>query len=418
MIAFLIGAGLLVAGALMFVLPPLLRTRNQAGVATHDETNIGIYRDQLRELDADLQSGALSRERYDEARSEIERRLLAESGGQVDVAASLTTLPRSRSTAIAIALIVPVLAAGIYLIAGNPGGLSPERSVRPAMPDAQQFTAMVDKLALRLKEKPEDAEGWTMLGRSYVVLGRFAEAAKAFETAVARAPDDASMRASLLADQAEALSMANNGQILGEPEKIVQRAYAIDPQNVKVLALAGTVAFEKKDFVKAAALWEQMLPRVAPDSNEARTIQASIAEARAQLKSTGNIAPAKTVDANTATGGKAAQVSGVVTLAPELAKRITAGDTVFIFARAVEGPRIPLAILRKTAAELPLKFVLDDTQAMTPNMRLSSVKSVVIGARVSKSGNATPQAGDLEGVSAPVTVGASGINLIINKIIP
>lgn len=415
MIVFWAVAGMLAAGALLFVLPPLLRTRRAAQAASHDEVNVSIYRDQLRELDTDLQSGVLSRERYDEARGDIERRLLAESADAQINAAAAPLIPRSRSTVIAVALMVPALAVGLYLIVGNPEGLSPERTTanKPDMPDAQQFAAMVEKLALRLKDKPDDTEGWVMLGRSYTVLGRSADAAKAYETAVSRAPDNAS----LLADYAEAMSMAGNGQLQGEPEKIVQRAYAIDPKNVKVLALMGTVAFEKKDYAKAAALWEQMLPLVAPDSGEARTIQASIAEARAQAKGAGAALPAAAAE-QPKTDSAIAQVSGVVQLAPELAKRIAPGDTVFIFARAAEGPRMPLAVLRKPAAELPLKFVLDDTLAMAPNMRLSSVKSVVVGARVSKAGNATPQSGDLEGATAPLAVGAKDITLVIDKVVP
>jgi len=392
------------------VLPPLLRKRGgeagSPGVA-RGALNISIYRDQLRELDADLAAGNISRERYDEAKRDIERRLIEESGDALS-AANTRAAPHSHRAAILTGLLVPLFAVALYVVVGNPDGLSPEKRA----PDkreitAQQITDMVDKLAARLKEKPEDTEGWVMLGRSYSVLGRHADAVKAYETAVQRMPENAQ----LLADYAGAMAMAQGGQLLGEPEKIIARALTIGPDNPKVLAIAGTAAFEKKDYASAIAMWEKLQTLVPPDSEYARSLSAGIAEARARAKEAGAPAPSVAAAANE---GIPSQVSGVVQLAPALAARVAPGDTVFIFARAAEGSRMPLAILKKRASDLPAMFLLDDSLAMSPAAKLSGAAQVIVGARISKSGGAMPKSGDLEGYSAPLKVGASGVAVLID----
>ncbi len=407
MTLFWIIAGLLAAGALLFVLPPLLRKRDADASVSRNALNVSIYRDQLRELDADLVSGNISRERYDEAKRDIERRLIEESAEPATGAA--TAAPRSRRMAIVTGLLMPLFAIGLYVVTGNPDGLSPEkRALSKHDVSAQQIEGMVDKLAARLKERPEDTEGWVMLGRSYTVLGRHAEAVKAYETAVGRMPENAQ----LLADYAGALAMAQGGKLQGEPEKIIERALKIDPDQPKVLAIAGTMAFEKNDFAGAIALWEKLQKHVPPDSEYARSLASGIAEARTRAKESGKHVPAAAAPVDAAAAQ--ASVSGTVQLAPALAAKVAPGDTVFIFARAADGPRIPLAILKKRAGELPIKFVLDDSLAMSPAMKLSGVKQALIGARISKSGDAKPQPGDLEGYVGPLSVGARDVTLTID----
>lgn len=412
MTLFWIIAGLLAAVALLFLLPPLLRKRGgEAGTSnvTRGALNVSIYRDQLRELDGDLASGTISRERYDEAKRDIERRLIEESGEPP--AGAPQAAPRSRRMAIAVGLMVPLFAAGLYVVVGNPDGLSPEkRTAGKHDITPQQIAGMVDKLAARLKEKPEDGEGWMMLGRSYAVLGRFAEAAGAYENAARRMPGNAQ----ILADQADALAMAQGGKLQGEPEKLIERALGIDPDNVKAIALAGTVAFDKKDYAGAAMLWEKILKIAPADSEFARSVSASITEARTRAGESG--APVQPAT-GAKTGVKTAQsanVSGTVQLAPALAAKVAPDDTLFIFARAAEGPRIPLAILKKRAGELPVKFVLDDTLAMSPAAKISGASQVIVGARVSKSGDAKPRSGDLEGYSAALKVGVGDVKIIID----
>ncbi len=412
-----VGLGvLLLAGALLFVVPPLLRREPRPG-ATRDAVNVAVYRDQLRELEADLHSGVLGADQHEKARREIEARLLADVGG--DALAKFP--PRSRAAALAFGLLVPACALAVYIAVGNPRALAPEARQDLARHgvNPEQFEALVARLAARLKENPEDAEGWAMLARSYAVLGRFSEAAGAYAEAAARDPHDAQ----LLTDWADALAMAQGRTLEGEPERILARALAIEPLNVKALMLAGTAAFNRKDYRGAVRLWERILGAVPSDSEVADRVRASVAEARA-LGSLPQATASKTQSKTQATASKkdagvaatknAGRVTGVVRISPDLAAKVGPGDTVFIFARAEEGPRMPLAILRKQGRDLPIEFALDDSMAMSSSAKLSDHPRVVIGARVSKTANASPQPGDLQGLSAPVKTGAGRVNVTIN----
>ncbi|HET7765781.1 MAG TPA: c-type cytochrome biogenesis protein CcmI [Burkholderiales bacterium] len=408
MTLFVVLGVVFVAGALLFLVPPLAR-RAVRPAESRDAVNAAVYRDQLRELEADLKSGTLAPDQRDKVRAEIEARLAADLGkGEARAESSAG----GHGVALALGLAVPVCALAVYLSVGNPRALSPESEAgtAPHGMTAQQFETMVGRLAERMKQNPEDVEGWMMLGRSYAVLGRFPESSAAYAQAVARAPNDAQ----LLADYADSLAMAQGRTLQGEPEKLLKRALAADPNNVKALVLAGTAAFDRNDKASAVRLWERALVVLPAESEMAQRVRASIVEAGGATETARAARPAPSPGAAPA----AARVSGVVTLHPKLAGKVGPDDTVFIFARAAEGPRMPLAILRKQGRDLPVKFTLDDSMAMAPQMRLSAFPKVVIGARVSKSANATPQSGDLQGQSAPVKVGARGIAVLIDTQVP
>ena len=403
MTAFWVIAVLLAAGALAFVLPPLLGRRRTAPAPANDATNVAVYRDQLRELEADLAAGTLARDQYDEARRELEARLLDDVRGSGTGARAAKP---GRLAAVAAGFAIPLVAILLYFAVGTPNALLPQ----PAGGNGhaitrQQIESMVDRLAARMTENPDDATGWVMLGRSYAVLDRYPEAVSAYANAVRRSPPDAQ----LLADYADALAMAQGRRLQGEPERIIAQALNVDPKNVKALALAGTVAFEKKDFRGAIAHWRKILEVVPPDSDMADSIRDSIADAE---KLSGGAAKARTVPKPAAAAAPGA-VSGMVQLAPALAPKVAPADTVFVFARPADGPRMPLAVIRKQVRELPAAFTLDDTMAMATGMKLSDHPRVVVGARISKSGSATPQPGDLEGLSAPVKVGDTGVTVVI-----
>jgi cytochrome c-type biogenesis protein CcmH len=402
--AFVVLGAVLIAGALLFVVPPLLRRGLRTG-ETRDAVNVAVYRDQLRELEADLRAGTLAPDQHEKARGDIEARLLADVGKGDALAHPQRP---TRAAALALGLAVPICALAVYVAVGNPRALLPQSAegANAHGVSAQQFEAMVSRLAARLKENPEDPEGWMMLGRSYAVLGRFGEASEAYAKAAARTPGDAQ----LLADYADALAMAQGRTLQGEPEKILLRALAVDPNNVKALLLAGTAAFNRNDGASAVRHWERVLGLLPAESDMVQRVQASIAQARSLGRSPG----AKTQIAKPAQAPGGGRVSGVVTLAPELAGKVAPGDTVFIFARAAEGPRMPLAILRRRGSDLPVQFSLDDSMAMAPQMKLSAFPRVVIGARVSKSANASPQPGDLQGSSAPISVGARSVSVVID----
>lgn len=422
MTLFLICAALLTAAALMFVLPALLRTDTgsaQVRVA-HDELNLAVLRDQSRELDADLAAGTIDAAAYRDAHHELKRRVAED----VQPVAAAAAAPRQRGVAIAIALALPLLAAALYYQAGGPAGLAPEQAVDAGQQQGQghevtasQMAAMVDGLAERLKREPEDAEGWSMLARSYSAMNRFSESAEAYGKLVKLVPPDADM----LADYADALAMAQDKSLQGEPERLVARALQADPRNVKALALSGSAAFERGDYAQAVVQWQKILPLVPADSDIARSTNASMDEARQRAREAGQplaalapaAAPGAAVTAAAAVA-PAAALTGTVELDPALRSKVDDNDTVFVFARAVQGPGFPLAVVRTQVKNLPFRFALDDSMSMTPEAKLSAYAQVVVGARISKTANATPGAGDLEGMSGALGPGAQGIKVRID----
>lgn len=388
MILFWVIGAALAAGVLALLLRPLL-AKGAEGPVSRTAANVSIYRDQLRELEADLAAGTLTQPDYERARTEIEARLLED----VRVPDSPVRRPAGRWAALMVGAAVPILAVILYVAIGNPAAVQGD----PNAVSAAQIEDMVARLAARLRENPEDAEGWKMLGRSYAVLGRFNEAADAYAKAAVRTPRDAQ----LLVDFADVLAMARGQRLEGEPEKLILRALDLDPDNLKGLALAGTAAFARRDFVGAAAYWERMLPHVPPESEDARAIRENVAEAR------------KLAGAAKELSG----ITGTVSLSPALKGRAAPDDTVFVFARAVEGPPMPLAVARTRVRDLPYSFQLDDSMAMTPAAKLSSFPQVIVAARISKSGTAGAQPGDLQGASAPVANDARTVAVVIDSVI-
>ena len=393
-------AGLLAAAVVALMVRPLLRGRVEGGVSS-DALNASLYAEQLAELEAELRAGTVTQRDFERASRELKARLVDDVGG-AQVPRSTT---QSRLTAFAVGVAVPACAIGIYLLVGSPQLLRPP----PAADAAQEFTpheieAMVERLAERMKTDSANVEGWMLLARSYTAFGRFKEAAEAYSSAVKLRPGDAQ----LLADYADALGMALGRSLQGEPEKLVARALEIDPRNLKALALAGTVSFERKDYKAAAGYWERMLPLVPPDSDDARSIRGNVEEARAHDQGAPPVAAA---------APRGGALRGEVKLAPAIAAQAAPTDTVFIFARSVRGPAIPLAVLRKQVRELPAQFALDDSMAMAPGTSLSGSPQVIVGARVSKSGNPAAQPGDLQGLSAPVANDASGVTVLIDTVV-
>jgi len=433
-ITFVILAALMVAAALAWVLVPLLRGHHRAGVV-REASNVAILRDQLAELDADLASGTLAAEQYEPARRELEQRVLDEAKAPAVNAGEIA--PRAGAwTAAILGGTIPIVTVVLYLVLGGPQGLAPGAAPAAATGaehdlSPQQVDAMVDKLVARLEREPDNAEGWVVLARTYYSQNRFPEASKAFARAVALIPDNAD----LLADYADALGATQGNTLAGKPMELVERALKVDPTHWKALALAGTAAFDRKDYRTAVELWERLKLTVPPNSPIAGSIDNSIAEARAlggmKPAAPASVAAAPALPPSAAAGAKppapaaaavpalpGAAVAGTVKLSPALSAQVTPNDVVFIFARAAQGPRMPLAILRKQVKDLPAAFSLDDSMAMTPEMKLSNFPSIVVGARISKSGNAVPQSGDYEGLSSPVTAGASGVSVVIDRTLP
>ncbi|MBC7404842.1 MAG: c-type cytochrome biogenesis protein CcmI, partial [Cytophaga sp.] len=369
MSVFFIVAALLTAGALMFVLPPLLR--KDIDLSQHvlrDEINLAVLRDQMRELDADLAASTINPDAYQSAKLELERRVAED----VQAAAAIESIQSDKPwTAVVVGAGVPILAIALYFLLGSPGVFDPTKAAGTQgsanQVTEEQIIAMVAGLEQSLKSKPDDAQGWNMLARSYHTMGKYREAAVAYANVVRLIPDNAD----LLADYADALAMAQNRSLLGQPEKIIAQALIVDPKNVKALALAGSAAFDKRDFQTAVTQWKKILLLVPPDSETARSTMSSIAEAQRLAGEPGTIPTPATVAPNapstaaqttaaqttatqttatqtTATQTTATQttdmvkVEGSVEIDAAVRAKVADTDAVFIFARAAEGPKFPL----------------------------------------------------------------------------
>jgi cytochrome c-type biogenesis protein CcmH len=407
MTVFVIIAVVMAVVAVLWVLPPLLWRRTASEGVARAASNLAIYRDQLAELDSDLRIGTLSPAQYAQAKLEIERSVLDEA--RVEGTPAPRASRGGRWTAAVLAATIPLCAALLYWQFGSPDALLQRASVARGEHELtpQQIEAMVAKLAARLEQNPDDANGWVMLARSYAAMQRLPEAVAAYAKATALVKDDAN----LLADYADALATITGRNLEGRPLELVNQALKLDPNQWKALALAGTAAFDRKDYKAAVAHWEKLAQQLPPGSEFGKSMTANIAEAR-QL---GGIKAGALPGPQPAT---TASVRGTVSLSPALAGKVDPADTVFIFTRAAEGPRQPLAVVRRQAKDLPAGFTLDDSQAMSPQMKLSNFREVVVGALISKKGSAMPQSGDLQGISQKVKVGSGEIVVVIDQVVP
>lgn len=414
MITFFVVAGVMLVSALLFVVLPLIGKRLRFGEVSHGQTNLSIYRDQLRELENDLVNGTLDRAQYETAKLEIERRALDESD-EGDAPVNNAEGPRWTLASV-IAVLIPLVTISTYLALGSPVALDQAKIAEQSQAGAhdlspQRLAQMIDSVNQRLRSNPDDVEGWMMLAKTTQAVGRYQEAVQAYRELVRRVPPDAQ----LLADFADTLAMANGRTLEGEPQALIEQALKVDPKNVKALALGGTVAYQKQEFAKAAQLWKRVLEVVPPEAEFAQRIRESVldAESKAGIKSV----PAASNPTSGSPVAADAKLRGRVELDSAVAKSVAPGDTVFVFARAANGPKMPLAIVRLTAKDLPTAFELTEAMAMAPGMSISKFPELVVGARLSKSGNATPQTGDWESELVPVRVGADKISLVISRFV-
>ncbi|MGH8620347.1 MAG: c-type cytochrome biogenesis protein CcmI [Burkholderiales bacterium] len=406
MTAFWLIAGLLTLLALAALLIPLLRAPRADPVAGID---LDVLRDQKRELDADVVAGTLSADGAQAALQELQAEALAQAD-KVPVAAP-TSPPRRWPWIAALAVALPAGALFVYLLTGTPEALLMD-AARPGGAGHSMDEAGLRKgiatIKARLAAQPQDAEGWIMLGRSHMLLKEHAEGAAAYARASALLPREPA----LMADWAEAIALSRNFKLAGEPEQLALRALAIDPDQPKALAIAASAAGERGDPKIAAAYWRRLVALFPAGSAEGQQIEALAAKLEAEAKPGGaakRAAPAKTA---------AETIRGRVSLAPALAAKVGPTDTLFIVARSDDGTPMPLAVIRGTARELPRDFMLDDSLAMSPARKLSQATGVRLEARVSKSGDARAQPGDLRGTSVTVKPGARGVKLVIDQVVP
>lgn len=418
MLIFWLAAGLLLLLALAFAIVPLLRVRTSESISRR-EANLAVLRTQREELERDVAFGTLPAAAREEALEELVTRAGEDLAGLEETAGS--TAKRPWKSIAVLATLLPACAIALYLTLGNPAAIDLAKfAVAPDMND-KQIEAMVASLGEKVKARPDDKQGWALYARSLNAMGRWNEAAAAYAHLAALAPDDANV----LADWADSLAMAQGRNLSGKPYALVRRALEIDPANSKALALAGTGALNEGDFANALKHWQALAALVPPGGSEAQQVAAVIAEVRERAAGAGKpmggpppVAAKSPAAAAPVAAAAGTSVAGTVTITPELASKVAITDTLFVFARAENGSRMPLAVLRVSAKELPKTFMLDDSMAMAPTARISSAATVRIEARVSKSGGAAPQPGDLVGTSAAVKPGAKGLQIVIDKVLP
>ncbi len=422
--------GLCVAG---YVVWPLLRGpaapgRDAPGVERSSAAvGLQVLRERRRELEAALAHLPADAPERRDAMAELAAQAAIElpADGDRAAAAGGAATGSKWGFAVLLAAVVVVPAFALYLMSGAP------ESVLPGASDARQPASLESAAAglrERLQREPDRVEGWQLLGRTELALGRFAEAAEALERAAALAPGDAQVKA----DLADAIAQSRGGDLEGRPIELIRQALAIDPSNRKGLALSGAWEYSRRNFPAAIAQWEKLLALLPPDSPEAGQIGGFVANLKAGrapgAPAAGANPPAPSASptppapsAGAAAPAAGPSVSGSVLAAPALADRIRPTDTVFIAARTLDdagkptGP--PVAVLRARAAELPLAFRLDDSMAMSPAAKLSGASRVAIVARISRSGQASAQPGDLQGASSAVAPGATGVRVLIDRVV-
>lgn len=410
MTLFFILAALLVVLCLAFLLAGLFKTNNHS--LDQEAVNITLARERRATLDAALADGSIEQSSYDYERTQLEYDLAA------DLQPDIKKQPNKKGhigAAILVTVFIPVAAGALYLRIGNPAAITQDRSIAigstqsgesaQSGSQAPALAELLPKLEERLTASPDDVEGWRLLGRSYLSVNEFTKAKNAFEKAVELDANDVPT----LAQLAESMAMIRNGDLAGEPTSILERANAMDASNEHTLWLLAIARQQAGDHDAALAGFDQ-LAAIAADSPEAlatieqmrsRSVkEMAIGAGNSSNTSTNNISNANTENSATDSSTKnseanvGASLMVNVDLTPQVMAAVDADHAVFVYAKATQGPPMPLAVSRHTVGELPLSITLDDSMAMIPTMKLSSFPNVTIGARISLSGNPVAQSGD------------------------
>ena len=399
---FLLIVSVLILSAFLLILPPLWR-KQAVQDADLDQRNILIAQHRLAELKENRRAGGISQAQYEEQLADLEQAL----SDDLDIKSHVSsTQSQGKWVVYVLVMGVPLLAGALYFSLGNYQAIShsAEMAVDPDTLKLAEINKMVEGLAEKMKNNPDDAQGWLMLGRSYKYQQQYPKAVDAFANAYRLLGD----QAEVMLLYADALAYASDKNLAGKPTELVFKALALEPDNMNALWLGGMAKAQQDDPVAAIKLWKKLAALLPPGSDSQQEIQGlltkieseqSQATAQPEAKQQADI-PVVVIDV-------------LVSLAPELQKSVSPGDTVFIYAQALSGPKMPLAIVRKQVSDLPLTVSLNDTMAMMPNMKLSNFPNVKLLARISKSGNAISQPGDLIGVIDQVTLADKGKHTIV-----
>ena len=433
-LTFVVLTLLLVVAVLALLVWSLWRRPAAAPVDVHEQANAQVYRDQSADLARELSLGHMSEAEHAQALEELKWRLRDDSLSSPGVVTAGAT-DKPRKTVLALCLMLPVCAVLLYGSLGTPLGLDPAALARSAPDEGPNATVtpekiaqMVGQLERRLQDEPNNVDAWVMLARLQRSQEKFAASDKSFAKALSLTPDD-----DLAIERAEVLAQIQGGDFSGEPWAVINRVLKANPNQNNALLLAGSASFAEGRFAQAIQYWERVRASLPPQSEDLNALDSALAQARERLapgrasaqlpdlgRASAQLPPAVSTSAQPPSAASAvpARISGRVSLAPELAAQTSPGDTVFIYATPAQGGRMPLAIVRTTVAALPFDFVLDDSQAMGPQTKLSSAGEVVLKARISKTGQAMPQPGEFGVSIGPIKNQTNQVSLVIRGPMP
>ena len=403
--AFWLSILAMLGAALFVVLRPLFRRSTERNVDAN-AAKVDVYRNRLEEMEAEVASGVMSGADAEAAHTELARALVQETDTVSDAVVDRQDhKPHHWWLAGVIAVLVPFIAVSLYLWLGTPDLINSRAPVHGGgagdVAHTASIEAMVKRLAGRLEQNPDDPEGWMMLVNSYMTLGRHADALKAIERLYQITGD----QPLVLVRYADILATVKGGDLSGQPSELIQKALKLDPENAMGLWLAGMAAAQSGDPGFAIDYWQRLLPLIATDQASQKEVSDLIAQARGQMGAgaeTPLSEPRPVTGAIDAVEAVKGTLAVRVEVAPGLNHELKPDDALFIVAKGVNGPPMPVAVIRKTAADLPLEITMDDNNSMMPSMKLTAFAQLELSARISQSGNALPQSGDL--VSSPVIV--------------
>jgi len=392
MTSFLIPAFLLLVLVLVLLLRPFIFPP-KVEATSRRQMNAAIYREELDKLELERALGSINGADYEIAHAEMRQRLFQDTNEEDD----RSVMGSSKMTVIGLCLFVTVLSAGFYFSLGDATRIAEKNTQQPMTQDGVE--KMVAQFAAKMEQDPTNLQGWVMLARSYRILGRNAEAAKAYE----RAGNFIDSDPQLLADYADVLASNANGSFAGKPLKLINQALKLDPNNLMALWLSGTASYASGNYKAAVQTWEKLAQQLPPGTEDARSIEASIADARAK----GGLSSQASVN----TKG----ISGKIEIAADIKSKVKSGDIVMVIARK-PGERMPVAVLKTSVSEFPMSFSLTDALAMNPSAPLSQLSEASIEVRISKTGMAKPEVGDLISAPQTVKVGANNVRLVIDQV--
>ena len=443
MIGFMFSAIVLLIIVLWLITPALLGKR-KINQDDSDSQNTEIAKERLAEVALRLEQGDISQQEFEQTQKEIELSLLQDVH---DGEAKAHISPKVERNSFVIITAIPLMALALYWLWGSPDSINLSSQARisttsvpqsnnssqtPMAPNSKKHVGSVEEMAELLEKKlqqdPKNPNGWYTLGRTYMSLKQYDKAVAALKRLRALVGDDETVLITL----ADAMTMSRKGRMAGEPFELIKKALNLKPNDPTALWLAGLGYEETGDTKTAIKLWKQLLPLVAAEPNSLHQVQSLIAAAERKMGIEPTVVVGKPVAMPTpmakssspqpganATSNTAASITVMVNLSDENKSKVSPNDFVLVYARAANGPRMPLAIVRKQVKDLPLTVVLDDSMAMQPAMKLSNFPMVNILARVSKSGQAMPQSGDMQGQFGPLNVqGAKPVTVVIDKVIP